>query len=117
MAINVLVEYIVSIDRALDLTNKINKSEVRRRLAKTLRLLVVDTVYFYDFLPTYFFDSYIKAADSSNFAEVIEIASQASKHIHFLRTIPKSLREPKTDAEPAYVYAKTDRLTWWSSCV
>jgi clathrin heavy chain len=34
MAINVLVEYIVSIDRALDFANKVNKPEVWSRLAK-----------------------------------------------------------------------------------
>jgi clathrin heavy chain len=60
-------------------------------------------------------DSYIKAADPSNFAEVIEISSHAGKHgdlVHFLRTARKSLRGPKIDMELelAYVYAKTDRL-------
>ena len=58
-------------------------------------------------------DSYIKAADPSNFAEVIEISSHAGKHddlVHFLRTARKYLREPKIDPELAYVYTKTDRL-------
>ena len=73
MAVNVLVEYIVSIGRALDFSNKVNKPKVWRRLAKTL--LVLDTVYFYDFLLTYLLlDSYIKAADPSNFVEVIKIS-------------------------------------------
>jgi clathrin heavy chain len=112
MKINVLVKYIVSIDRALDFANMVNKPEVWRRVAKTL--LVLDTVYFYDFLLTYLLlDSYIKAADPSNFAEVIEISSHAGKHddlIHFLRTARKSLREPKIDTELAYVYTNADRL-------
>jgi clathrin heavy chain len=47
MTANVLVEYIVSIDRTLDFSNKVNKRKVWRRLAKAL--LVLDTVYFYDF--------------------------------------------------------------------
>jgi len=34
MAINVLVEHIVSIDRGLDYANKVNKPEIRSRLAK-----------------------------------------------------------------------------------
>jgi hypothetical protein len=51
MAINVLVNYIISIDRALDFANKINKPEVWKQLANIL--LVLDTNYFYDFLLTY----------------------------------------------------------------
>jgi clathrin heavy chain len=77
-------------------------------------LLALDTVYFYDFLLTYFLlDSYIKAADPSNFAKVIKISSHAGKHddpARFLRTACKSLCEPKIDTELAYAYAKTDRL-------
>lgn len=50
-------------------------------------------------------DSYIKAADPSHFAEVIEISSHASKHndlVRFLQMARKSLRELKTDTELAY---------------
>jgi len=55
-------------------------------------------------------DSYIKAEDPSNFAEVIEISSHAGKHddlVRFLQMARKSLREPKIDTELAYAYAKT----------
>lgn len=58
-------------------------------------------------------DSYIKAEDPSNFAEVIEISNHAGKHddlVRFLQMACKSLREPKIDTELAYAYAKTDRL-------
>ena len=58
-------------------------------------------------------DSYIKADDPSNFAEVIEIANHAGKYddlVRFLQMARKSLREPKIDTELAYAYAKTDRL-------
>lgn len=58
-------------------------------------------------------DSYIKAEDPSNFAEVIEIANRAGKYddlVRFLQMARKSLREPKIDTELAYAYAKTDRL-------
>ena len=58
-------------------------------------------------------DSYIKAGDPSNFAEVIEIANHAGKHddlVRYLQMARKTLREPKIDTELAYAYAKTDRL-------
>ncbi|TFY72317.1 hypothetical protein EVG20_g697 [Dentipellis fragilis] len=103
-AINVLVEYIVSIDRGLDYANKVNKPEVWSRLAKAQLdgLRIKDAI-----------DSYIKAEDPSNFTEVIEIANHAGKHddlVRFLQMARKSLREPKIDTELAYAYAKTDRL-------
>ena len=58
-------------------------------------------------------DSYIKAEDPSNFAEVIELATRADKHddlVRYLLMSRKTLREPKIDTELAYAYAKTDRL-------
>ena len=60
-----------------------------------------------------YIDSYIKAADPSNYAEVIEIAGRAGKHddlVRYLQMARKTLREPKIDTELAYAYAKTDRL-------
>ncbi|KAG2056844.1 clathrin heavy chain 1 [Suillus hirtellus] len=104
MAINVLVEHIASIDRGLDYANKANKPEVWSRLAKAQLdgLRIKDAI-----------DSYIKAEDPSNFAEVIEISSHAGKHddlVRFLQMARKTLREPKIDTELAYAYAKTDRL-------
>ncbi|KAF7791978.1 hypothetical protein EIP86_003005 [Pleurotus ostreatoroseus] len=50
---------------------------------------------------------------SSNFAEVIEIASRAGEHdglVRYLQMAHKHLREPKIDTELAYAYAKTDCL-------
>ncbi|KAJ7224497.1 hypothetical protein GGX14DRAFT_425944 [Mycena pura] len=104
LAINVLVEHIVSIDRGLDFANKINKPEVWSRLAKAQLdgLRIKDSI-----------DSYIKAEDPSNFMEVIEIATRAGKQddlVRYLQMARKSLREPKIDTELAYAYAKTDRL-------
>lgn len=58
-------------------------------------------------------DSYIKADDPSNYAEVIEIANRAGKHddlVRYLQMARKTAREPKIDTELAYAYAKTDRL-------
>ncbi|KAG1869627.1 armadillo-type protein [Suillus subluteus] len=105
MAINVLVEHITPIDHSLDYLNKANKPDsVWSRLANAQLdgLRIKDAV-----------DSYIKAEDPSNFAEVIEIWSHAGKHddlVRFLQMAPKALREPKIDTELAYAYAKTDRL-------
>ncbi|KAF9258879.1 clathrin heavy chain [Marasmius fiardii PR-910] len=104
MAITVLVEHIVSIDRGLDYANKVNQPEVWSRLAKAQLdgLRIKDSI-----------DSYIKAEDPSNFLEVIEIANRAGKHddlVRFLQMARRSLREPKIDTELAYAYAKTDRL-------
>ena len=58
-------------------------------------------------------DSYIKAEDPANFAEVIEISNRAGKHddlVRFLQMACKPLREPRIDTELAYAYAKTDHL-------
>ncbi|KAG6381525.1 hypothetical protein JVT61DRAFT_112 [Boletus reticuloceps] len=104
MAINVLVEHIVSIDRGLDYANKANKPEVWSRLAKAQLdgLRIKDAI-----------ESYIKAEDPSNFAEVVEISNHAGKHddlVRFLQMARKHLREPQIDTELAYAYAKTDRL-------
>jgi clathrin heavy chain len=104
MAMNVLVEHIVSIDRALEYANKVQRPEVWSRLAKAQLdgLRVKDSI-----------DSYIKAEDPSNYAEVIEISNRAGKHddlVRFLQMARKTLREPKIDTELAYAYAKTDRL-------
>lgn len=121
MAINVLVEHIVSIDRGLDYANKVNKPEVWSRLAKAqldgLRIKdAIGELTCFEVLThslIHDLDSYIKAEDPSNFAEVIEIANRAGKHddlVRFLQMARKSLREPRIDTELAYAYAKTDRL-------
>ncbi|TFY80376.1 hypothetical protein EWM64_g3637 [Hericium alpestre] len=67
-AINVLLEYIVSIDCGLDYVNKVNRPEVWSRHVNTQLdgLRVKDSI-----------NSYIKAADPSNFAEVMEIADHS----------------------------------------
>ncbi|KAI0343145.1 clathrin heavy chain 1 [Trametopsis cervina] len=103
-AINVLVEHIVSLDRGVEYATKVNQPEVWSRLAKAQLdgLRIKDSI-----------DSYIKAQDPSNFAEVIEIANRAGKHddlVRYLQMARKHIREPKVDTELAYAYAKTDRL-------
>ncbi|KAJ3718870.1 armadillo-type protein [Lentinula raphanica] len=82
MAMTVLVEHIVSLDRGVEYANKVNLPKVWSRLAKAQLdgLRIKDSI-----------DSYIKAQDPSNFAEVIEIID-------------------RIDTELAFAYARTDRL-------
>lgn len=122
MAINVLVEHIVSLDRGVEYALKVNKPEVWSRLAKAqldgLRIkdaigLCISKINVGCLLIRCILDSYIKANDPTNYVEVIEIAGRAGKHddlVRFLQMARKSLREPKVDTELAYAYAKTDRL-------
>ncbi|KAK8847678.1 hypothetical protein IAR55_005537 [Kwoniella newhampshirensis] len=103
-AMSVLVEHMASIDRGFAYANKINQPAVWSRLGKAQLdgLRVKDAI-----------DSYIKAEDPSNFAEVIEIANRAGKHddlVRYLQMARKTAREPRIDTELAYAYAKTDRL-------
>ncbi|PWN22946.1 putative CHC1-clathrin heavy chain [Microstroma glucosiphilum] len=103
-AMNVLVEHIVSIDRGYQYANKLNKPELWSRLGKAQLdgLRVKDAI-----------DSYVKAEDPSNYAEVIEIAEHAGREeelIRFLQMARKKAREPQIDTEYAYCLAKANRL-------
>ena len=104
-AMNVLVEHIVSIDRAYQFANKLDKPETWSRLGKAQLdgLRVKDAI-----------DSYVKAEDPSNFAEVIEIAERAGREeelVRFLQMARKKAREPLIDTEYAYCLAKANRLS------
>ena len=86
-AVNVLVEHVVSIDRAQAYAEEVDVPAVWSRVAKAQLdgLRVSDSI-----------DSYIKAEDPKNYEEVIEIAVAAGKNeelIKFLRMARKTLRE------------------------
>ncbi|CEH18551.1 clathrin heavy chain [Ceraceosorus bombacis] len=103
-AMNVLVEHVVSIERGQQYANKLNKPEIWSRLGKAQLdgLRVKDAI-----------DSYVKAEDPSNYAEVIEIAEHAGREeelIRFLQMARKKAREPQIDTEYAYCLAKANRL-------
>ncbi|SGZ23972.1 BQ5605_C023g09673 [Microbotryum silenes-dioicae] len=103
-AMNVLVEYIVSIDRASQYAAKIDQPAVWSRLGKAQLdgLRIKDAI-----------DSYVKAEDPSNYAEVIETADRAAKYddlVRYLQMARKTLREPAIDTQLAFAYARTDRL-------
>lgn len=104
-AANVLVEHIVSIDRAQEYAEKVELPEVWSRVAKAQidGLRVTDGI-----------NSYIRAQDPSNYNEVIEIATHAGKDedlIKFLKMARKTLREPAIDTSLAFSYARLDQLS------
>ncbi|KAL5121853.1 Clathrin heavy chain [Pleosporales sp. CAS-2024a] len=103
-AANVLIEHIVSIDRAQDYAERVETPEVWSRVAKAQLdgLRVTDSI-----------ESYIRAADPSNFLEVIEVATHAGKDedlIKFLRMARKTLREVPVDTALAFCFARTNQL-------
>ena len=103
-AANVLVDHVVSIDRASDYADKVDTPEVWSRVAKAQLdgLRVTDSI-----------ESYIRAGDPSNFLEVIEIATHAGKDedlIKFLRMARKTLREVPVDTALAFCFARTNQL-------
>ncbi|OLL25481.1 putative clathrin heavy chain [Neolecta irregularis DAH-3] len=103
-ATNVLVEHIVSLDRAAEFAERIDTPEVWTRLGKAQ----LDGVRIKDAI-----DSYIKANNPENHVEVTELAARAGKHeelISYLQMARKIVREPLIDSSLLFTYAKTDRL-------
>ncbi|KAK4987890.1 Clathrin heavy chain [Elasticomyces elasticus] len=103
-ATGVLVDHIVSIDRAHEYADRVDTPEVWSRVAKAQLdgLRVTDSI-----------ESYIRAQDPSNFHEVIEIATHAGKDedlIKFLRMARKTLREPAVDTALGFCFARTNQL-------
>ncbi|KAK5173612.1 Clathrin heavy chain [Saxophila tyrrhenica] len=103
-AANVLVEHVVSIDRAQEYADQVDLPEVWSKVAKAQLdgLRVTDAI-----------ESYIRAQDPSNFLEVIETGTHAGKDeelIKYLRMARKTLREPAVDTGLAFCYARTDQL-------
>ncbi|KAL8349464.1 hypothetical protein RB598_005038 [Gaeumannomyces tritici] len=104
-AVNVLVEHVVSIDRAQAYAEDVDIPEVWSKVAKAQLdgLRVTDSI-----------ESYIKAEDPKNYAEVIEIATHAGKNedlVKYLRMARKTLREPAIDTALAFSYARLDQLS------
>jgi len=103
-ATNVLVEHIVSLDRASEFAERVDTPEVWTRLGKAQ----LDGVRIKDAI-----DSYIKANNPENHIEVIELSARAGKHeelISYLQMARKIIREPLIDSSLLFTYAKTDRL-------
>ncbi|ORY66519.1 uncharacterized protein BCR38DRAFT_484132 [Pseudomassariella vexata] len=103
-AVAVLVEHVVSIDRASAFADDVDSPEVWSKVAKAQLdgLRVTDAI-----------ESYIKAGDARNYEEVIEVATHAGKDedlVKFLRMARKSLREPAIDTALAFCFARLDQL-------
>ena len=103
-ATDVLVNHIVSIDRAQEYADRVDTPEVWSKVAKAELdgLRVSDSIA-----------SYIRAQDPSNFNDVIEIATRAGKDedlIKYLKMARKTLREPPVDTGLAFCYARTNQL-------
>jgi clathrin heavy chain len=103
-ATNVLVDHIVSIDRAQDYAEKVDLPDVWSKVAKAQLdgLRVSDSI-----------ESYIKAQDPSNYNEVIETATHAGKDedlVRYLKMARKTQREPAIDTALAFSYARLDQL-------
>ncbi|KAI1110847.1 clathrin heavy chain-like protein [Nemania sp. NC0429] len=103
-AVEVLVDHIVSIDRANSYAEDVDSPEVWTKVAKAQLdgLRVADAI-----------ESYIKAGDPRNYAEVIEVATHAGKNeelVKYLRMARKTLREPPIDTALAFCYARLDQL-------
>ena len=104
-ATDVLVNHVVSIDRAQEYAERVDTPEVWSKVGKAQLdgLRVPDAI-----------DSYIRAGDPSNFVEVVEIATHAGKDddlIKYLKMARKTLREPPIDTGLAFAYARTNQLS------
>lgn len=104
-ATNVLVEHIVSIDRAQEYAERVEIPEVWSKVAKAQLdgLRIGDAI-----------ESYIRAEDPSNHSEVIEYATSAGKDeelVKYLRMARKTQREPAIDTALAFCYARLDQLS------
>ena len=104
-AANVLVDHIVSIDRAQEYAERVELPEVWSKVAKAQLdgLRVSDSI-----------ESYIRAQDPGNYNEVIDIATHAGKDedlIKYLRMARKTQREPAIDTALALSFARTDQLS------
>jgi clathrin heavy chain len=103
-AVDVLINHIVSIDRAQTFAEDADLPEVWSKVAKAQLdgLRINDSI-----------ESYIRADDPKNYEEVIETATHAGKNeelIKYLRMARKTLREPAIDTALAFCYARLDQL-------
>ncbi|KAJ2285600.1 Clathrin heavy chain, partial [Coemansia sp. RSA 2706] len=103
-AIGVLIDHVGSLDRAYEYAERCDQPEVWSRLGKAQLdgLRIKEAI-----------DSYIRADDAANFAEVIDVATHAGKFddlVRFLLMARKKVREPAIESELLFAYAKTERL-------
>ncbi|CAL9044685.1 unnamed protein product [Musa banksii] len=103
-AVNVLLDNIQSIERAVEFAFRVEEDDVWSQVAKAqLREgLVSDAV-----------ESFIRADDATQFLDVIRAAEDANIYhdlVKYLLMVRQKIKEPKVDGELIYAYAKIDRL-------
>ncbi|KAJ1946283.1 Clathrin heavy chain, partial [Linderina macrospora] len=104
-AIGVLIDHVGSLDRAYEYAERCDQPEVWSRLGKAQLegLRIKESI-----------DSYVRADDAANYAEVIDVSSHAGKFddlVRFLLMARKKVREPVIESELLFAYAKTERLS------
>ncbi|KAL2549735.1 Clathrin heavy chain 1 [Forsythia ovata] len=103
-AVNVLLDNIRDINRAVEFAFRVEEDAVWSQVAKAqLREgLVSDAI-----------ESFIRADDATQFLEVIHAAEDANVYhdlVRYLLMVRQKAKEPKVDSELIYAYAKIDRL-------
>uniref|UniRef100_A0A803M3V8 Clathrin heavy chain n=1 Tax=Chenopodium quinoa TaxID=63459 RepID=A0A803M3V8_CHEQI len=104
-AVNVLLDNIESIDRAVEFAFRVEEDAVWSQVAKAqLRAgLVSDAI-----------ESFIRAEDSTQFLDVIRASEDADVYhdlVKYLLMVRQQTKEPRVDSELIYAYAKIDRLS------
>lgn len=103
-AMHVLTDNIMSLDRAKEYAEKLDKKEIWSQLgaAQLNGLRIPEAI-----------DSYMKAEDPSNFDRVIKTAENADNEeelVPYLLMARKTLQEPAVDGALVNAYASLDRL-------
>ena len=103
-AVNVLLDNIGSIERAVEFANRVEEDDVWSQVGKAQLKedLVSDAI-----------SSFIRANDTTQFLDVIRAAERVDAYhdmVEYLLMVRKKVKEPKVDAELAYAYAKIERL-------
>ncbi|KAH8519947.1 hypothetical protein H0E87_001406 [Populus deltoides] len=103
-AVNVLLDNIRSIDRAVEFAFRVEEEAVWSQVAKAqLREGLVSEAI----------ESFIRADDATQFLEVIKAAEDADVYhdlVRYLLMVRQKSKEPKVDSELIYAYAKIDQL-------
>ncbi|RRT35119.1 hypothetical protein BHE74_00047963, partial [Ensete ventricosum] len=103
-AVNVLLDNIQSVERAVEFAFRVEEDAVWSQVAKAqLRAgLVSDAI-----------ESFIRADDETQFLDVIRAAEDANVYhdlVKYLLMVRQKIKEPKVDGELIFAYAKIDRL-------
>ncbi|KAE9451524.1 hypothetical protein C3L33_16595, partial [Rhododendron williamsianum] len=103
-AVNVLLDNIRSIDRAVEFAFRVEEDAVWSQVAKAqLREGLVSEAI----------ESFIRADDATQFLDVIRAAQDADVYhdlVKYLLMVREKTKEPRVDSELIYAYAKIDRL-------